>query len=224
MGLRPIELTGRALRKIGSEILARRGIRGTWIDVGAHHGEMTIGYALHNPGLRIYAIEPNLRAAIRMMGHAPNYVVVPVAIAEKDGSADFHLNEFDMASSLLPLNEEALRSWVGIDSHKVASTVTVPTIRLDTFMEYMEIKKVDFLKIDAQGMDLSVLKSAGSRLHDIARITLETAVASVPLYQGAPSRNEVLRFLEAAGFTLVEVEKQTQGQEENLTFIHKGQP
>jgi FkbM family methyltransferase len=221
MDLNPVRWAGRVLRKVGSELLRRNGMEGIWIDVGAHHGEQTLGYANHNPGLRIYAFEPNLRPAVKMMGHAPNFVVIPMAISETDGCANFHINAFDMSSSLLPTNEEALQTWVGVEALKVESVITVPTIRLDTFMNLMGIKSVDFLKIDTQGMDLAVLRSAGSRLCDIAKITLEVEVAPVHYYVGAPSKDEVLGFLSDAGFALVEVESQTHGQEENLTFIRK---
>jgi len=221
MDLNPVRWAGRVLRKVGSELLRRNGMEGIWIDVGAHHGEQTLGYANHNPGLRIYAFEPNLRPAVKMMGHAPNFVVIPMAVSETDGCADFHINAFDMSSSLLPTNAEALQTWVGVEALKVESVVAVPTIRLDTFMNLIGIKTVDFLKIDTQGMDLAVLRSAGSRLSDIARITLEVEVAPVHYYVGAPSKDEVLGFLSDAGFALVEVESQTHGQEENLTFIRK---
>jgi len=77
------------------------------------------------------------------------------------------------------------------------------------------------LKIDTQGMDLAVVKSAGSRLRDIAKITLEVDIKPAPLYAGAPSKDEVLAFLREAGFSLVSVEMQSHGQEENLTFIRK---
>jgi len=183
---------------------------------------MTLGYANHNPGLKIYALEPNLRLAASLMGRAPNFFVIPMAVAEKDGSADFHLNAHDASSSLLPLNEEAVRTWVGAESLIEESTVKVPTIRLDTFMDLLRIERVDFLKVDTQGMDLAVIRSAGRRLRDITKITLEVGVAAVPLYVGAPCKDEVLSFFDKAGFTLVEVEKQTYGQEENLTFIRKG--
>jgi FkbM family methyltransferase len=221
MDLNPVRWAGRVLRKVGSELLRRNGMEGIWIDVGAHHGEQTLGYANHNPGLRIYAFEPNLRPAVKMMGHAPNFVVIPMAVSETDGCADFHINAFDMSSSLLPTNAEALQTWVGVEALKVESVVAVPTIRLDTFMNLIGIKTVDFLKIDTQGMDLAVLRSAGSRLSDIARITLEVEVAPVHYYVGAPSKDEVLGFLSDAGFALVEVESQTHGQEENLTFVRK---
>jgi FkbM family methyltransferase len=221
MDLNPIRLAGRVLRKAGYELLRYQGMEGVWIDVGAHHGEQTLGSASQNPGLRIYAFEPNLRPAAKMMGHARNFVVIPMAVSETNGCADFHVNAFDMSSSLLPTNEEALRTWVGVEALKVESVVTVPTIRLDTFMHLMGIKSVDFLKIDTQGMDLAVLRSAGSRLSDIAKIKLEVEVAPIHYYVGAPSKDEVVGFLVDAGFALVEVESQTHGQEENLTFVRK---
>jgi FkbM family methyltransferase len=219
MRLSPFYWTGRALRRLGNELVSRGGMRGTWIDVGAHEGETTLQFARLNPGLRVYALEPNLRAVARLLGQVPNFIVLPMAIAETDGCAEFHINAFEMGSSLLPLNEEGLTSWVGVSSLKEESVVSVPTVRLDTLMNLLGIRSVDFLKIDTQGLDLAVLKSAGDRLRDVAKITLEVEVAPVPLYKGAASKDEVMAFLSAAGFDLVGTESQTYGQEENLTFV-----
>jgi len=222
MRLETVCWAGRVLRKLGNELLERGGVRGTWIDVGAHHGELTMVAARRNPGLRVFAIEPNLRAAAKMMGNTPNYIVIPVAIAEEEGTAELHVNALEMASSLLAVNEEARKTWIGVEELRVEATVNVPTMRLDGLMERLEIEKVDFLKIDAQGMDLAVLRSAGARLKDIDKIQLEVEVAPLALYVGSPSKEEVVSFLEEAGFALVEVEKQTHGQEENLTFVRMG--
>ena len=68
-------------------------------------------------------------------------------------------------------------------------------------------------------MDLKIVKSAGSRLRDIAKIMLEVEVAPTHLYAGTASKDEVLQFMGKAGFTLVDVQEQTHGQEENLTFL-----
>jgi FkbM family methyltransferase len=211
----------RALRRFGDKIAGRDRLEGTWIDVGAHHGETTLRYAKQNPDLRIFALEPNLPAAAKLMGRAANYFVIPLAIAERNGIADFHLNAFDAASSLLPFNEGALQSWIGGETLRIDSVIEVPTMRLDTFMSLTAIQSVDYLKIDTQGMDLAVVKSAGQRLGDIARITLEVDVKPVPLYSGAPSKDEVVAFLKEAGFSLITAEKQSHDQEENLTFIRK---
>ena len=207
-----------ALRKAGNELLKWASIKGTWIDVGAHLGETTLTFANHNPGLIVYAFEPNLRAAHALFGRAPNYVVIPMAVAETDGAAQFHINSFEQASSLLTMNESARLSWRGGEALREESVLTVPTIRLDTFMDHMRINRVDILKVDTQGNDLAVVRSAGQRLRDICKITLEVDLTPNRLYQGSPSKEDVLSFLEAGGFKLVSNERQSYGQEENLTF------
>jgi FkbM family methyltransferase len=221
MGLKSVEWFGRALRKAGTELLRFSSLEGTWIDVGAHRGESTLHHAVQNPGLRIFAFEPNLSAAAKLIGRASNYFVIPVAVAEENSVVDFHINSIEVASSLLHMNVAAQRSWIGGEGLNVDSVVAVPTIRLDTFMQLLEIEKVDFLKVDAQGADLAVVRSAGSRLTDICKITLEVDVTTERLYEGSASRNDVVIYLEANGFVLAGVEMQSLGQEENLTFVRK---
>jgi len=217
----PIHWSGRAFRWLGTEIMKRSSTVGVWVDVGTCRGETTLSHARHNPNLKVYAFEPNLRVASKLVGSAPNFLVFPMAVAEQDGTATFYVNEFEMAGSLLPLNEDAVRTWVGVENHKVERTVTVPTIRLDTFMDLVGLQRIDFLKVDTQGTDLAVVRSAGRRLRDIVRIALEVAIAPVPLYKGAPSKGDVLSFFKEAGFALVRTESQTHGQEENLTFVSR---
>jgi hypothetical protein len=141
-----------------------------------------------------------------------------MAVAEIDGIAQLYLNSHDAASSLLIMNEGARRSWKGGDVLKEESVVSVPTVRLDTFMDFTGIQCVDFLKVDTQGNDLAVVRSAGRRIRDIRRITLEVDVTPDRLYRGSPSKEEVVSFLEVAGFRLISKEQQFFGQEENLTF------
>jgi hypothetical protein len=141
-----------------------------------------------------------------------------MAVAETDGCADFHINAFDAASSLLSMDENARRSWAGGEQLQPQKTVTVPTLRLDTFFDLAGIAHVDLLKIDAQGADLAVLRSAGSRLRDVAKIALEVDISPRRLYVGSASRSEVVDFLTAVGFAMVAEETQSQGQEQNLTF------
>ena len=218
---RSVHRVARFLRKIGDKLEGHTGLQGTWIDVGAHRGESTLHHAVVNPGLKIFAFEPNLSAAAKLVGRAPNYFVIPLAVSEENGVADFNINSIDAASSLLRFNATAQRSWIGGDGLRVDSVVPVPTIRLDTFMQFVEIDKVDFLKVDAQGADLAVVRSAGARLTDIFKITLEVDITKDRLYEGSASRNDVVTYLEANGFVLANVETQSLGQEENLTFVRK---
>jgi FkbM family methyltransferase len=210
--------SGRVLRKAGTLLLERGGTSGTWIDVGAHHGEVTLGHAEQNPGLKVYAFEPNLRVAASLIGRAPNFIVIPIAVAESDGQGQLQVNTYDDASSMLSMDENVRRAWVGGEALQVEAQVAVPTIRLDTFMSLFSIASVDFLKVDTQGMDLAVIRSAGSRLRDIVRIRLEVDLSPEPLYRGAASKDEVMEFMSSAGFRLVATEVQAYGQEQNLTF------
>lgn len=224
MRFNPLNWAGRALRKAGTELISLSSHKGTWIDVGAHRGESSLDFACRNPRLQVFAFEPNLHAAASILGRASNYIVLPMAVAETDGFAEFHINRIDDASSLLPMNEESRRSWVGGEVLQLERTITVPTIRLDTFMNLFSIQEVDFLKVDAQGMDLAVVKSAGVRLRDVARITIEVDVSPQPIYTGSHSKSEAMEFLEQAGFELIQEQKQTYDQEENLTFVRKRIP
>ena len=190
-----------------------------WIDVGAHEGETTLPFAARDPWLLVYAFEPDLRVASRVMGRLRNFVVLPVAIAEKDGSAQLNVNAYEQSSSLLRPDPAGVRQWVTDAHFEVIGAMTVPTMRLDTFMDRAGLKRVDYLKIDAQGLDLEVLSSAGERLRDVEKVQVEATTASYRQYEGAPDKDEIVEFMESRGFRLTGEELQSQGQEANLTFI-----
>src|SRR5216684_313594 len=207
------KLQRRALRDTFGRWARSRSYRRVWIDVGAHEGELTFPFATVDPSLLVYAFEPNLHAASRIMGRLRNYVVLPIAIAERDGSAELQLNAYEQSSSLLPADEAGVKSWVTEQEFKVVGSVTVPTMRLDTFMDGAGIESVDYLKIDAQGLDLEVVKSAGDRLVDVARVQLEATTGAYRQYEGAPGKSVIIEFMESKGFRLAGEEIQSHGQE-----------
>jgi FkbM family methyltransferase len=191
-----------------------------WIDVGAHLGEGTLGVALHNPNVLVYAFEPNWVLARQIMARAANFVVLPMAVSDVDGYADFFINACDGSSSLRRMEESGKVHWKDFD-YTVETKVVVQTIRLDTFMKLADIRSIDYLKVDAEGVDLRVLQSAGGRLKDIKRIMLEVDVAPDRLYEGAPGRDQVMEFMTKSGFELVHSESQNAGRQENLTFASR---
>lgn len=218
-----VHFAGRGLRKAGRALMDWRALRGIWFDVGAYRCEHTYSYALLNPSLRVYAFEPNMQLAAKMFGALPNIIVVPMAVSETDGCAEFNITASPASSSLLPIDDDNARRWVGgaQGGISVVSKTVVPTIRLDTFMNLAGIQTVDYLKIDAQGADLSVVKSLGSRLKDLRKIYVEVSVTPFPVYHGAPGKDATVEFLTSRGFDLVAVESQSGGQEENLTFENR---
>ncbi len=194
-----------------------------WLDVGAHHGQSTLNQAISDPAVTVYAFEPNLKLAAKLSGVTPNYVVIPAAIAKQDGVSEFYLNREDAASSLKPFNPQTVQEWIGGEELQVETTTTVPTIRLDTFLNQMQIDEVDYLKIDAQGSDFDVVLSLGDRLRDCHKVKLEVAITPIQLYSGAATKAEVLSYFIQHDFILIRIDKQSHEQEENLTFVRKDQ-
>jgi len=197
-------------------------LSGVWLDVGAHRGEISFPVAEKHPQLEVHAFEPNAKAAGRLAGRLPNYHVHAVAVAEHDGEVDFHVNAFEAASSTLPLDPQGLARWSGGEALKVDRTLRVPCVRLDTFLNEAGIRDVDWLKVDAQGADLAVVRSLGARLKDVRRVTLEVQTTPEALYQGSAGREAVLAFMQQAGFILAHAELQSRGQEQNLSFERPG--
>jgi FkbM family methyltransferase len=198
-----------------------RSLHGTWFDVGAFRCEHIYGDELYNPSLRVFAFEPNMQLAAKLFGALPNIIVVPMAVSETDGCAEFNITAHPESSSLLPVDDDNVRHWIGGREIRTVAKTVVPTIRLDTFMNLAGVETVDYLKIDAQGADLAVLKSSGDRLKDVRKIHLEVSVTPYPVYRGCAGKEELVKFLEARGFELAAVEPQSEGQEENLTFQNR---
>jgi FkbM family methyltransferase len=192
------------------------------LDVGAHLGETSFTKAEANPDLQVIAFEPNISLANQTFQRLPNFQVLPIAIGEQTGLATFHLNAFAAASSMLPMDESARKEWIGGEVLAQDSQITVPVMRLDAVMNGLGIKKVDFLKIDAQGGDFAVVKSLGERLRDVRKIKLEVTTKPQQLYVGAATKSEIVAFLREHGFALVSEQSQTHGQEENLVFFQLG--
>jgi len=194
-------------------------LRGVWIDVGAHHGERTLLWAKANPHLTVYAFEPNLDAALKIMARLPNYHVLPLAVSPTDGYVQFHRNELETTSSLLPLDRAALTEWKGGERFGETTTYTVPSVRLDTFLKQAGIETVDYLKIDAQGADLDVVRSLGARMDSVKKLEIEVTVIDRPVYQGQPQADAVLAAMTDMGFRRIAAESQTYDQEQNWTFV-----
>lgn len=124
--------------------------RGTMLDVGAAHGATLLPLARR--GWTVHAFEPDSsnRARLQTRIEGLNTVTVnPVAVTEiDDQSLAFYSSPVSFGvSSLSPFTSEHVESE------------TVRTIRLDTYLDRSGIKNVDYLKVDAEGHDLFVLRS-----------------------------------------------------------------
>lgn len=153
--------------------LAFRGHRfETLFDVGANIGQSARAMAAAFPAARIFSFEP-ASDTFRLLEH--NVATLPQVLCHR-----LALGERPGAASLLRTENLAMRRIVtavpegAVD--REAETVSVTT--LDEFCAANGIERIDFLKIDAEGLDLQVLRGGRGLLsaHGVAIVQCEVGL------------------------------------------------
>lgn len=134
-------------------------------DVGAHTGLYADFLARQRPDLIIHAFEPNPDTYARLEPVAAGkFTIHPFALGDRNGEALLHDLDTGGSECASLIGGEGLRVFHGDKSQR---TIVVPVKKLDDVMTTLGVARVDYLKIDAEGYDLMVLKGAADGLaHD----------------------------------------------------------
>lgn len=133
--------------------------------------------------------------------HHQRGVVLPIAIGGSGmaGVQKLHVSRRNAGcSSLLPIDNSSNRkAWCAL----AGDTREVPTVTLDTLLGWIG-QPVEFLKVDAQGLDLAIVRSAPARLASQVRsFAMEVILDDCHgLYEGQPKCSTVLQETAALGF------------------------
>jgi FkbM family methyltransferase len=171
-------------------------------DLGANRGDTALNYAKLFPLASIYAFEPFPETYDKLIARVGGNKMIkpqPVAISEKKGEAVFHSNVNEDTNSLLPSAKIGLSSD---DQVRTQSQIKVNTETIDDFCIEHQIGKIDILKMDIQGAELSALKGASQLLKEkkISMIYFETYFQKQ--YENQPLFYEIATFLEGYGYHL----------------------
>lgn len=137
------------------------------IDVGAHIGSFTIYAAINTKEGQIFSFEPVkenyflLKKNIELNG-IKNVYIHNLSITDKTGKDYIHISDNN----------------TGICSHILKGSKTkkeiVNTTTLTSIIKNYKLKKIDFLKIDAEGSEYDILRSLpGSIIKKILKIVIE---------------------------------------------------
>lgn len=157
---------------------------GILFDIGAHVGFYTLlASVLVGSTGRVYAFEPVLRNLFYLgkhlkINHITNVTVVKAAVSDLSGEATF---------------DEGPGSSMGHLSAQ--GTYIVNTVTLDEMIAAKQIPVPDYLKIDVEGAEWSVLHGAKFLLAQ-SHPTIFLATHSPTIHQ------ECCRFLESLGYSL----------------------
>lgn len=107
----------------------------------------------------------------------------------------YHVRGDPGTSSLLQPNAR----FFGDTGYTIREVSSVPCIPLRLILEEVlqHFSFVDVIKIDTQGKDLDVLKSAGELIRKVRMVVAEVDAYH---YEGAPERSEIFNYLALQGF------------------------
>lgn len=181
------------------------------IEVGAYDGSDSLNY--HRQGYEVYTFEPKKDLYANLVAntkHLTNYTVIPKAVCLNNGTTTFNICKFGGASSILPFRDEneLKETWVGrTDVHYSGESYEVETTRLDTFIEEngLQDRQIDYIHIDAQGVDFDVLKSVGKYIKNVVGGVVETVIdekKSIYIGQNDNTLSNIQKFLEENNFKI----------------------
>lgn len=173
------------------------------LDVGACVGDTVALYRRMLPKARVYAFEPfpeSFAKLAQRFGDDGSVVLVPTALSDQPGQAEFFTSEHRGANSLLP-RPVGKRRYYGARA-ELTGRMEVPLTTLDAFAAEAGISQVSILKLDIQGAELRALRGAAGLLAAQAIDVIYTEVEFVPFYEGGALFFELCSFLAGHGYGL----------------------
>lgn len=148
------------------------------------------------------------RHAGQLGHHHPRGVALPFAVSDHEGFSDFHVSPRDGCSSLKRQHKPERgdwksRSFIMRECAKTVQVRRVPCITLRTVLQsWLGGRPVARIKIDAQGVDLAVMQSAGEEnLLSVGEVVMEVLHDSCDgLYSGQPNCTTVTSEMLGMGF------------------------
>jgi hypothetical protein len=128
--------------------------------------------------------------------HRVNHVV-----AGSTQTRRFYQRAFWGTSSLLEVKKQTVARY-GLESFfEVISATEIQTVTLTDILEQLQIKNVDFLKTDLEGLDFEIIHSSARYLDTM--LALQCELRFDPVYEGEPYFHEAAQFLYDNDFELV---------------------
>ena len=148
----------------------------TVFDVGANVGEYTLVAKQLNPSCRIYAFEivpKTFSLLLENTKHLSQVVHVNKGLSDENGSLDIFIGGGSLTSTAFKIDADA--------SHQrtYGSTVECQAIKAADYIVSEEIARVDFVKIDTEGMDLRVIKGFEAHLDKVSAIQFEYGIFNI---------------------------------------------
>ena len=167
------------------------------VDVGANHGTWTRETLNYFPDAIYTLVEPQywLKSSLQdILDRKSNVSFYPYGAGEQSGSFEFTILDRDDSCSFQYSKEQA--EAMGLKQ------ITLPIVTLNELLADHKLPIPDIIKIDAEGLDIQVLKGASNYLGKTEIIMVEASVVN-KLYDN--SFLKMVNFMEEKGYRLFEI-------------------
>jgi len=204
------------------------------VEIGAHYGEDALRFLKIFPDSRIFCFEPdgrNIEIFDKIVKNQ-NISLIQMAVSDKNGYAKFYRSYITSGNKNVPdkynfisqddyygfrLNGSGASSLKKGFKNCLNEEYFVKTIRFDDWYIKNELEIVDFVWIDVQGAEKSVIEGMGESIQKIRLIWMEYGEIE---YDEALDRNESISLLEEKGFYVLD-EYSDLGPKGDLVFKNK---
>lgn len=169
----------------------------TIIDIGANEGQFAHKMRILFPEALIISFEPIPLEFTKLKNSFKDdskFIAFNVGLGDKEGAADFWLNEYTPSSSLLKMKKH-----LDHFSHaRNQSSIRVELKRLDQCLDSKKIEKPYIVKIDVQGYEEFVIKGGKEIIAGAEIVIVE--VSYEELYEGNVMFDAIYTLLKNFGF------------------------
>ena len=179
------------------------------VDVGAKGGVLQLNNL--DKYCYYYGFEPNSEE-FEQLNQTDTQQYNSYGLSETGGKKEFYITSHPSYSSLLKSNFESFKRHFGYlkdysnwpKALEVVNTVAIETKTLDEFISEENLKSVDFLKLDTQGTELSLLKGGKEALSQKQLSVIFTEVTFVEVYKDQNLFSDLDIYLRAKDYEFVD--------------------
>lgn len=169
------------------------------VDVGAS-GDMFGPWARIARFAHCLAFDPDVRDISIIEGKSAAFKslrVLPRIVADRTTQAyPFYLARSPHCSSCLPPNHEALNAYSFASSFETVQETSLPATTLEDALREVGLSRVDWLKIDAQGLDLRIFSGLPVKLAD-SLLVVDFEPGILAAYQGEDRLHHIVAHMDA---------------------------
>lgn len=168
----------------------------TIVDAGASIGKTSEKFSQIFPDAIVHAIEPYppfYESLLKLASTNENIRIHNFALSDFDGTEYLKVNQCEGTNSLLHTNRKSEKIFD--DLLKTKDELLVNTKKIDSFVQSQDLKKIDILKLDLQGYELTAIKGALQTLNKNQIGVILCEIIFADLYQNQNSPIQLLQCL-----------------------------